>query len=80
MQLHQQQTNYVKNLVFVLVAHICEQKQKRMVKEYVLKTKCGEVINKVESETIDVAVELFAEIKNLTIESLIKIYDVKPVN
>jgi len=49
------------------------------MKKYVLKTRGGEVINKVEAKNIDDAVELLAAIKKLTIDSLVEIYDVEVV-
>jgi len=47
------------------------------MRTYVLKTKGGEVINKVNAKSIDEAVEVLAEIKKLTIDSLVNIYDVE---
>lgn len=47
------------------------------MKTYELKTKGGEVINKVNAKSIEEAVEILAGIKKLTIDSLVGIYDVE---
>lgn len=39
-----------------------------------LKTKSGETINKVNATSIDEATEMFARIKNLTIDSLLELF------
>ena len=44
------------------------------MRHYTLKTKTGEVINKIKAVDKDQAVELFAEIKRLSREDLINIY------
>ena len=44
------------------------------MKYYALKTKTGEVINKIKAVDKDQAVELFAEIKQLSREDLLNIY------
>lgn len=44
------------------------------MKHYALKTKTGEVINTIKAVDKDQAVELFAEIKRLSIEDLLNIY------
>jgi len=44
------------------------------MKHYALKTKTGEVIKKIKAVDKDQAVELFAEIKQLSREDLLNIY------
>ncbi len=50
------------------------------MRNYELKSKCGEVINKTNANSVSEAVEVFAKIKNLTIDSLLNIFDVVLVN
>lgn len=45
--------------------------------EYHLLNKSGEVINKIKSESLELAIELFAEIKKLKPKQLLEIYKVK---
>jgi len=47
------------------------------MKKYNLKTKGGEVINKIDAESNIDAAELFAKIKNLSVKSLLEIYNVE---
>ena len=44
------------------------------MKKYELKSKCGEVINKTNTNSNNEAVEVFAKIKKLTIDSLLEIF------
>jgi hypothetical protein len=47
---------------------------------YELKTKNGETINKVNAVSIDEATEIFARIKNLTIDSLLELFVINKMN
>lgn len=44
--------------------------------KFLLKTKHGEVINKVDSDTLENAEKMFAEIKRLKVEDLLSMYRV----
>jgi len=46
------------------------------MKTFFLKSRDGEVINKVDTNNLDNAIAIFAEIKKLTTKSLLEIYDV----
>lgn len=46
------------------------------MERFALKTKNGETINTIPAKNLIEAAELFAKIKNLTIEALLKIYNV----
>lgn len=48
--------------------------------DYALKTKDGETINKVQATNYESAVKLIAQLKKLTQEQLLKIYDVEKVS
>lgn len=56
--------------------YICK---KYSMRYYVLKTKDGEVINKVPSSDKESAKKIFALSKNLTVEALSKIYLVEEI-
>jgi hypothetical protein len=45
-------------------------------KDYKLTTKSGESIHKVKAESITHAIEIFAEMKKITVINLLKIYKV----
>jgi uncharacterized protein (DUF1810 family) len=44
------------------------------MKIFELKTKCGETINKINAIGVDEAIEIFAKIKNLKINSLLELF------
>jgi hypothetical protein len=46
------------------------------MKRFALKTKQGEVINTISAENQTMAAELFANIKKLSVDDLLNIYDV----
>lgn len=50
------------------------------MKRYALKTKDGEVINTINAENPEIAADLFAKIKSLKTQDLLKIYDVGVFN
>lgn len=53
--------------------YICK---KNIMKRFALKTNDGEVINVVKAEDYICATEIFANIKRLTVDTLLEIYDV----
>lgn len=48
-----------------------------MKKTYLLLDRTGEVINKITTYTMEMAIELFSEIKKLTKQDLLSIYIIK---
>ena len=48
-----------------------------METEYHLLNKSGEIINKIRSESLEVAIELFSKIKKLKPKQLLEIYKVE---
>lgn len=47
------------------------------MKEFKLTTKSGEKIAKTTAESIDLAIQYFAKLKQLRVTDLLKIYDIK---
>jgi len=50
------------------------------MKEYALKTMDGETIKKVKANSLDGAVSILAQVKNLTNEALLSIFNVEKVS
>lgn len=49
------------------------------MKEYKLTTKDGEILKKVKAESMEIAIDMFCEIKKLDRERLLSIYEVEIV-
>lgn len=47
------------------------------MRTFELKLKCGEIINKVDADNLNEAIEIFAEVKKLTTKSLLQVFDVE---
>ena len=48
-----------------------------LMKEYHLLNKSGDVINKIKSKSLELAIEMFTKIKDLKPKNLLEIYKVK---